>query len=97
MQQHPFLVVYHLYITFFLLGALIMDKKQTLSDVLDKWQTDPDFRTTLEKTTNTNEFKKVLEAAEISLSAEELKKVEAMLHLKNQKSMNIDLDKKINK
>lgn len=69
----------------------------TLSDVMTKWQNDQEFRTALKKTKDTEGFKSVLESANIYLPIDELKKVEAMLQLKNQTTLNIDLDKKINK
>lgn len=78
-------------------SASLMDKTHTLNDVLSRWQNDLEFRNALKKAQNTADFKTVLATADIHLADDELKKIEAMLKLKEQTAMNIDLDKKINK
>lgn len=75
-----------------------MDKMNNLRDVLTRWESDIGLRTALKKAKNLDDFRTVLEDAQIFLPPEELKKVEAMLRLKDQQqTVNVDLDKKINK
>lgn len=63
-----------------------------LKDILEKWQSDLQFRQDFHKNPEA-----ALKSAGLELDIKDLEKVRAMLQLKQKGTLNDDLEKKINK